>query len=151
MGENAQAITIEKASLQEAKHIYEIGTLCFQDAWRLETVIHDMEGSQSTYFVAKSGDKVLGYGCFWFVADEGQLVNIGVRPEERRKGIAKKILEAGIEESKKRGMATLFLEVRVSNISAQELYRKYDFKVLGLRKNVYEYPVEDGYIMSRHS
>ena len=44
-------------------------------------------------------------------------------------------------------MKTLFLEVRTSNEKAQNLYRKYGFKVLGLRKGVYDLPKEDGYIM----
>ena len=106
-----------------------------------------MEGPQSEYFIAKVDGKVAGYGCFWFVLDEGQLVNIGVHPEFRRLGIGARLLEAGLAECRKRAMKTLFLEVRISNEKAQNLYRKYGFKVLGLRKGVYDLPKEDGYIM----
>ena len=45
-------------------------------------------------------------------------------------------------------MKTLFLEVRVTNLPAQALYRKYGLKVVSLRKNVYSSPMEDGYIMT---
>ena len=147
MGETAQEVLIEKADRADASAIYEIGKLCFSDAWREETVFHDMEGPQSEYFIAKVDGKVAGYGCFWFVLDEGQLVNIGVHPEFRRLGIGARLLEAGLAECRKRAMKTLFLEVRTSNEKAQNLYRKYGFKVLGLRKGVYDLPKEDGYIM----
>lgn len=147
MGETAREILIEKADIPYVHDIYEIGKLCFSDAWREETVLHDMEGPQSEYFIAKVDGKVAGYGCFWFVLDEGQLVNIGVRPEFRRLGIGALILEAGLAECRKRAMKTLFLEVRTSNEKAQNLYKKYGFKVLGLRKGVYDLPKEDGYIM----
>lgn len=149
MGKAASGIQIEKGLAADAESIYEIGTICFSDAWRMETVLHDMEGSHSEYFVARLDDRVIGYGCFWFIADEGQLVNIGVRPEFRKQGIGALILEKGIEEAAFRHMRTMFLEVRVSNEAAQNLYKKYDFQIAGLRKKVYELPEEDGYIMTR--
>lgn len=146
MGETAQVL-IREAKMTDAEAIYEIGKLCFTDAWRKETVIHDMEGKQSQYFVAEKEGQVIGYGCFWFVADEGQLVNIGVRPENRRQHIGEAILSRGLEEAKHCGMKTLFLEVRVSNASAQAMYQKFGFQNLGRRKNVYDLPIEDGYVM----
>ena len=93
--------------------------------------------------------EIAGYGCFWFIADEGQLLNIGVRPSFRKKGIGALLLEAGLMEAARRHMNTLFLEVRVSNEEAQRLYKNHGFEVLGLRKGVYDLPKEDGYIMSR--
>lgn len=149
MGEKASKVLIRPASAKDIDSIYEIGTLCFPDAWRRDTVAHDMEGDHSEYFVAEMEGKVAGYGCFWFVVDEGQLVNIGVRPEYRRKGLAEAILERGLEECGDRNMKTIFLEVRVSNTKAQALYKKYNFRTLGVRKGVYDLPREDGYIMSR--
>lgn len=149
MGEITQGIEVREAVPAEAEAVYEIGNLCFSDSWRRETVLHDMEGPHSVYFTAHRDGEILGYACFWFVLDEAQLVNIGVRPEARRQGIAGKLLDAGLAEARKRGSRTLFLEVRVSNRPAQILYEHYGLQVKGLRKDVYELPREDGYIMSR--
>lgn len=149
MGTAARQIVIEKAVPNDGKTIYEIGTLCFSDAWREETVLHDMEGDYSCYFIAKVDGEIVGYGCFWFIADEGQLVNIGVRPDYRSQGIGEAILTRGIEEARERGMRTMFLEVRVSNLGAQKMYEKFGFQNLGLRKKVYDLPMEDGYVMQR--
>ena len=108
-----------------------------------------MENEHSFYLVVEEDGLITGYGCFWFIADEGQLVNIGVRPESRRQGIGRMLLQKGIEEALGRGMQTMFLEVRVSNLSAQKMYETFGFKNLGLRKKVYELPIEDGYVMER--
>lgn len=150
MGKTAREILIREAEEKDVDAIYDIGHLCFSDAWRRETVRHDlMENEHSFYLVAEEDGFITGYGCFWFIADEGQLVNIGVRPENRRQGIARLLLQKGIEEARKRNMLTMFLEVRVSNLSAQKMYETFGFKNLGLRKNVYDLPIEDGYVMER--
>lgn len=150
MGKTAREILIREAEEKDVSAIYDIGCLCFSDAWRRETVHHDlMENEHSFYLVSEEDGFITGYGCFWFIADEAQLVNIGVRPCSRRQGIGRMLLQKGIEEALGRGMQTMFLEVRVSNLSAQKMYETFGFKNLGLRKKVYELPIEDGYVMER--
>ena len=141
MGKTAREILIREASEKDVSAIYDIGCLCFSDAWRRETVHHDL--------MEKEDGFITGYGCFWFIAGEAQLVNIGVRPCSRRQGIGRMLLQKGIEEARGCGMQTMFLEVRVSNLSAQKMYETFGFKNLGLRKKVYELPIEDGYVMER--
>ena len=148
MGKIARKILIRQANCKDADAIYQIGKVCFTDAWRKETVIHDLTENQSSwYLVAEVEGRVIGYGCFWFVSDEGQLVNIGVHPDLRKQGWGEAILMQGIQEAKHRKMRNLFLEVRVSNQSAQSLYHKLGFQNLGLRKSIYDLPLEDGYVM----
>ena len=89
MGKTAREILIREAAEKDVSAIYDIGCLCFSDAWRRETVHHDlMENEHSFYLVAEEDGFITGYGCFWFIAGEAQLVNIGVRPCCRRQGIA---------------------------------------------------------------
>lgn len=141
---------IRKASEKDAAVITAIGAACFtEEAWREETVRRDMSLPHSLYFIDEEEGRAEGYSCFWFVADEAQLVNIAVLPEARRKGIASALMEAGMEEAMRRGMASLFLEVRTGNLPAQALYRRHGMTVKALRKGVYEEPKEDGYIMGR--
>lgn len=141
-------LILRRADAADADAVYAVGAACFSDAWRAETVVRDMAGAHSLYLAAEKDGSLLGYACYWFVMDEAQLVNIGVSPAVRRQGIARRLLEAGISAAKERGMASMYLEVRVSNIPAQTLYRSYGFAVKALRKAVYEKPVEDGYIMA---
>ena len=131
MGETTQQVLIREANSSDIDRIYEIGTLCFTDAWRKETVAHDLEDNHSSwYIVAEVDGNVVGYGCFWFVADEGQLVNIGVHPSFRRRKLGELLLQKGIEEAQNRQMKTMFLEVRVSNTPAQQMYEKFGFQKL---------------------
>lgn len=147
--ETSRSEVLREAAEEDARAVYEIGARCFSDAWREETVASDMAKPHSLYFVAEEEGKVLAYACYWFVADEAQLVNIGVLPEARRRGLAARLVEAGFAAARARGMASMYLEVRVSNLSAQALYRKYGFAVQALRRGVYDLPREDGYIMAR--
>lgn len=89
-------LIVIKAEEKDISDIYQIGTVSFSDAWREETIRNDMKGGHSCYFIAKLAKKVIGYGCFWFIADEAQLMNIGVLPEYRRMGAAEKILKQGV-------------------------------------------------------
>lgn len=147
--ETSDKVVVREATEKDVPRIYDIGTRCFSDAWLEETVAGDLAKPHSTYWVAESNHKIVGYACFWFILDEAQLVNIGVDPEHRRRGVAERLLQKGIEEAVKREMKTLFLEVRMSNVGAQALYRKYGLQVVSVRKNVYTHSLEDGYIMSR--
>ena len=140
---------IREAAAKDAHAIYEIGTECFTDAWHEETVAADLSKPHSAYLVAVKEGAVVGYACSWYVVDEAQLVNIGVSKKERRRGIADSLMKALLAEAKTRGMASIYLEVRTSNVAAQALYRKYGFTVKALRKGVYDLPKEDGFIMGR--
>ena len=140
---------IREAAAKDAHAIYEIGTECFTDAWHEETVAADLSKPHSAYLVAVKEGAVVGYACSWYVVDEAQLVNIGVSKKERRRGIADSLMKALLAEAKTHGMASIYLEVRTSNIAAQTLYRKYGFTVKALRKGVYDLPKEDGFIMGR--
>ena len=142
-------MSIRRAEATDVHAIYDIGKQCFSDAWREETVKSDMKREGALYLVAEEAGEILGYACYWYVLDEAQLVNIGVLPTARRRGIADTLVTEGLAIAKEKGMTSMYLEVRVSNLPAQALYRKYGFAVKALRKQVYEYPVEDGYIMAR--
>lgn len=150
MGETTrESVIIRPATRADANFIYHIGTHCFTDAWKKETVMHDLEQPLSHYWVAESDQQVIAFACFWLVVDELQLVNIAVEAPFRRQGIAKKLLDAGIKEAKEYEIKTMFLEVRVSNEPAQIFYKKQGLSIVALRKDVYQFPKEDGYIMTK--
>lgn len=140
---------IREATISDMPAVYEIGRECFTDAWRKETLCADFERPHSAYLVAESAGEIVAYACLWFVVDEMQLVNIGVSQKARRCGIASKMMREILTEAKAHGMASMYLEVRTSNIAAQALYRKFGLAVKALRKGVYDLPKEDGFIMGR--
>lgn len=92
---------------------------------------------------------VLGYICVWLVTDELHINNLAVHPRWRKRGIARELLRTALEQGRRRGARVAFLEVRASNVAAQNLYRTCDFEPVGVRPRYYTHPVEDAVIMRR--
>lgn len=142
-------MTVRRATIEDAKEIFAIEMECFSVPWSLDSIETELlNEDKKLYYVIEDTNGVVGYAGTWIVYDEGQITNIAIRPSARRQGFGAKLTSALIEECFKRGMHEIFLEVRISNLSALSLYRQLGFTVKGMRKNYYSEPKEDAYIMS---
>jgi ribosomal-protein-alanine N-acetyltransferase len=90
---------------------------------------------------------IVGYIGLWVAGDEAHITAIAVREQFRRQGIGELLMLGAIQETRARHLRRLTLEVRVSNTGAQQLYEKYGFRTLGIRRGYYTAPREDAYIM----
>jgi ribosomal-protein-alanine N-acetyltransferase len=97
--------------------------------------------------VEPNAPRIVGFAGMWSMFDEAHITTIGVEPEQRGHGLGELLLIALADEAIRRGAEWLTLEVRVSNVPAQALYRKYGFSVQGVRKRYYSDNNEDAYIM----
>ena len=142
-------MTVRRATIEDAKEIFAIEMECFSVPWSLDSIETELVNEdKKLYYVIEDANGVVGYAGAWLVYDEGQITNIAIRPSAIRQGFGAKLTSALIEECFKRGMHEIFLEVRISNLSALSLYRQLGFTVKGMRKNYYSEPKEDAYIMS---
>jgi ribosomal-protein-alanine N-acetyltransferase len=91
---------------------------------------------------------LVGYGGLWLSVDEGHITTIAVAPEYRGRGIGELLLNGLIDQAMAMNADLLTLEVRVSNVIAQQLYLKYGFRPLGTRPRYYTDNSEDALIMS---
>ena len=140
---------IRLATIDDAQAIYAIEQQSFSVPWSLDSIETELlNEDKKLYYVIEDANGVVGYAGAWLAYDEGQITNIAIRPSARRQGFGAKLTSALIEECFKRGMHEIFLEVRISNLSALSLYRQLGFTVKGMRKNYYSEPKEDAYIMS---
>jgi ribosomal-protein-alanine N-acetyltransferase len=116
------------------------------------------ESSLNLFFDTESAIMVicLEDGCFasycnlLTVLDEVQIINVATDPAFKKQGCAKAVLEFVLEESKKRGITTISLEVRESNIPAISLYESLGFFVAGKRKDFYTDPRENALVMIKN-
>ena len=83
------------------------------------------------------------------VLDEADITNVAVRPMYRRQGIAARLVSLMLEQMAEKGVVSVLLEVRESNLPAQNCYAQAGFTVVGRRKNYYELPKEDALLMGR--
>lgn len=125
-------------------------TLCFSDPWSEAAIMPELENPLSLWLVAETADGgVLGYVGSQRVPPEADMMNIAVAPEARRQGIAEALVTALVSALKEEHVASLTLEVRVSNAPARALYEKLGFVPVGLRKNYYFHPKEDACILRK--
>lgn len=90
---------------------------------------------------------VVGHGGLWKVHDEAHVTTIAVRSAQRGQGIGELLLVGLIEVAEEVRANWITLEVRVSNLVAQNLYRKYGFRQVGVRPRYYSDNNEDAYVM----
>lgn len=90
---------------------------------------------------------IVGYGGVWLSVDEGHITTIAVAPESRSRGIGELLLNGLIDQAINLNADVLTLEVRVSNLVAQQLYLKYGFRPAGTRPRYYTDNGEDALIM----
>lgn len=93
-------------------------------------------------WVVSENNQVLGYGLLSVSANEGHILNLCIAPEQQRKGLGKRMMLHLIKESKRLASDSVYLEVRVSNHGAIELYKQLGFVQIGERKDYY--PAADG-------
>ncbi len=122
--------------------VFEIEKACFALP-KSEAVF---KSDQHKYWIAKQKNEVLGYIGVEDISEEKHIINMAVQPDFRRQGIGKKLVEKILNKKD-----VFFLEVRASNFIAQELYGKYEFKGVGLRKSYYQDNNEDAIIMKREA
>ena len=90
----------------------------------------------------KSGCEIIvsqnGFAVWRNVADESEIITIGVAPNARRNGIASAMLVIIEKNIKNQGVKKIFLEVASNNIAGQKLYENNGYKVVGMRPKYYD-------------
>lgn len=130
--------------------VAEIEKSCFSEPWSENSFFSHLSKPYSRSFTVKYLNKPVGYICCDYIVDEMSIGTIAVDVNMRRRHIADKLLTMIIDICEYLGALILTLEVRVSNVAAQNLYKKYGFKNLGIRKGFYSKPKEDAYIMTKY-
>ncbi|NQY81407.1 MAG: ribosomal protein S18-alanine N-acetyltransferase [Candidatus Caenarcaniphilales bacterium] len=107
--------------------------------WTRDNFLAEIKNSVGNYRVlVKNKTEVLGYIGGWVVIDEMHVTTVATAEEYLRKGVAETLLTHAIFHAMQNRVKCLTLEVRISNIKAQKLYEKYNFKHQGIRKRYYE-------------
>lgn len=91
---------------------------------------------------------VIGHGGLWMMLDEAHITTIAVRHSYRGQSIGELLLTGLIDHAYEMNARWVTLEVRVSNVVAQNLYRKYGFRQTGVRPRYYSDNHEDAYVMA---
>jgi len=143
------SITLQTIDHPLLPKVLELDQVCFNGLWTIEGYQREVDSPNSELIALLSGDRLIGYGCFWAIVDEAHITILAVHPEYQQQGLGKLILLALLDRACQREMKHATLEVRISNQSAISLYEKFQFKVAGQRKKYYADTGEDALILWR--
>ncbi len=142
-------VKIETMTLEHIDQIMEIENQCFKVPWTYNDFKDTLEYDNIDFFVAIDKDKIAGYCGIYMSLDQADIANIAVSSLYRRKGIGNQLLTYALLVAKTKNIKDIFLEVRQSNKSAINLYKKQGFKQVGIRKAYYSNPTEDALLMAK--
>ncbi|MCT4605077.1 MAG: ribosomal protein S18-alanine N-acetyltransferase [Marinisporobacter sp.] len=138
-------------TLEDIEDVFEVEQRSFSVPWTKDAFIAEIKyNEKARYVVLEIEGKVLGYGGFWKILDEGHITNIAIDPDIRGKGYSHLIIEELLKIAQEEKIVGMTLEVRASNKVAQGLYEKYGFQSRGIRPKYYQDNGEDALIMWRN-
>jgi ribosomal-protein-alanine N-acetyltransferase len=141
-------IAFRAMELKDIDRIHEIETKSFATPWSKEAFHNELTMNKfALYTVIEVGNEVAGYCGAWVVIDEVHITNIALLPEYRGMKLGEALLRKVMDLVKELGAKTMTLEVRVSNLVAQSLYRKLGFQEGAIRKKYYTDNLEDALVM----
>ena len=128
--------------------ILEIENRSFPSPWSQRAFIQEIENPNSHIWALLADNQLVGYICFWMFDREIQLINIAVHPDKRGKGLGHHLMTKMIETGFSKGSQYIWLEVRLSNLSAKLLYHRLGFEEIGRRRGYYRETKEDAIVMA---
>lgn len=140
-------IEIKEMTFCDFEEIKDILQTDFDEFWTPGVLKSELESDLSKYVVAKENEKIVGFAGIIILPDDIEITNIVTKKTERKKGIGKLLLDKLIEMAfalKK----DISLEVNEKNEAAINLYKKVEFKEVGIRKKYYN-GCENAIIMTK--
>lgn len=129
---------IDYMNLSDLETIQDVLTAKFDDFWNYSILKDELNSKNSTYFVAKSNQNVVGFAGMKIILDEAEIMNIVTKKDCRNQGVGKLLLKRLLLEAKNKNIKKINLEVNEDNIIAIHLYESLGFIQNGKRKNYYD-------------
>jgi [ribosomal protein S18]-alanine N-acetyltransferase len=147
--------------LNDIPQVVELDKLSFPLPWSARSYAFEISDNSSSHMVTlevttdpdNPGEElyapntIVGYGGFWLIEGESHISTIAVHPDYRSQGLGEVLLAGMLGRSIQLNAEYSVLEVRVTNSNALNLYRKYEFEIVGRRKNYYRDNSEDAFQM----
>ena len=140
-------ISINKMNLHDLKTIETSLLNYFDYFWNSNILKQEIESDSSTIYTLKINDKIVGFAGISIVLDEADITNIVIKKNCRGQKLSFFLMAILIDLASKSGCKKINLEVNEKNIIAINLYKKFGFEQVGLRKKYYN--DQDAVLMSK--
>ncbi len=131
--------TVRPACEGDLDRIVQLEELAFPDPWPSEMLAYELAHPHAVLLVASgtAGGPPDAYAIFRHAAGEAELLRVGADPTIRRQGLGRALIQEGLERLRRLDVQVCFLEVRVDNRPAIDLYERLGFSCTGHRKGYY--------------
>ena len=131
-------LDLSQMTHEDLKSIKDILYSDFDNFWTYEVLKDELSSEISKYFVCKINDIVVGFCGIKIILDTAEIMNIVIKKDFRGQGLSNQLLSYVINICKQLNIKSINLEVNVENTIAINLYKKYNFVKVGLRKKYYD-------------
>ncbi|MGQ9462289.1 MAG: ribosomal protein S18-alanine N-acetyltransferase [Candidatus Fervidibacter sp.] len=142
-------LVIRPMTYADLDEVVRLEKMCFRlGAWSKGAFASELKRKPQSYFaVACINGVLVGFAGWRQEGENAHVTNIAVHPKIRGRKIGELLLRTILEEAVRRGLNSSILEVRKSNIVAQNLYHKFGYKVIAIKRGYYQFPLEDAVVM----
>lgn len=142
--------TIRLAEQRDLDDLVAIEEAQFPEPWSRRLLLDELElVSQRRYSVAVQDRKVIGVLGLMLIESDAHINTIATRPGFEGRGVARSLLDEALPIIAAAGFTRITLEVAVGNTRARDLYSRYGFAPLGIRKQYYRVTGEDALVLVR--
>jgi ribosomal-protein-alanine N-acetyltransferase len=123
--------------VSDLEQVVAVERLCHDHPWSAELFQQELANPISTIDLFWSDETLAGFICFWMFSGELEILNVATAPAFRRRGVAAALMRHVFAQARRQGIESAFLEVRVGNTGAIDLYHKFGFSVVARRPRYY--------------
>lgn len=143
-------IVIRFMEIRDLKKVLVIEKESFSAPWTQSLFFSELTNNRyAKYFVLEKENEVAGYLGLWHQGSNFHITNLAVSIKLRRRGYGEKLLKFIEKIALINKINKISLEVRRSNCIAQEMYKKYGYKVMRVLRNYYQEEKEDALVMEK--
>src|SRR5688572_23731918 len=155
--------------LRDLTQVMRVNRRCFSSPWSERIFRVELTDNPNSYWVVLEGEQprreqkrsiwsvltsnqaprynIIGFGGFWLLSGEAHISNIGIDTDYRGQGLGELLLISMLKKAIHLQAQWTSLEVRVSNLTAINLYEKYHFRTAGTKYGYYHDNQEDAHWM----
>jgi ribosomal-protein-alanine acetyltransferase len=147
--EHEAALEIRPAQAEDLHRIAWLEDQSFADSWPYELLAYDLKHPRALVLLAeRAGEPAAGYISFHHAGGEAEILRLAVDPGARRRGVARALVESGLDRLRAERVERCHLEVRQDNEAAIAFYQALGFARTGRRRSYYR-DGSDALVLSR--
>jgi ribosomal-protein-alanine N-acetyltransferase len=145
-------VLIRRMTIDDLPTVVALDQMSFSLPWPERSFRFEVAGNAaSRCWVTEVDGRVVAMLVGWLLVDEIHIATIATHPDYRRQGIGRRLLSHALTRAMEEGARSSFLEVRESNLAAQEMYRQFGYQATGRRRRYYKDNDEDAILMTLES